>query len=76
MDFNDLSGLSDHAKLNLALGYLGVKAAGSFYSSVRTGGGLVRIVKSFFLGENLPAPVAKDYHEELKSQPTPPESPP
>jgi hypothetical protein len=73
MDMPDLTGVSDHTKLVVVSYYLVLKIVGQGYSSVRNGGGLVRIAKSFIFGENVPAPIAKDYSVELSANaPKPP----
>lgn len=49
-----------------------VKYGAEFYSSVRSGGGLKRILCSFWFGEAVPSVIAKDYKEELNTkQPLP-----
>lgn len=42
------------------------KLLGEAYSAVRKGGGLRRIILSFWFGENVPKPIADDYKAELK----------
>jgi hypothetical protein len=45
----------------------GAKLAAELYSSVRAGGGLKRILCSFWFGEQLPKPIAEDYKQELST---------
>lgn len=47
---------------------LATKWLAEFYSTVRNGGGLRRIVMSFWFGENLPKVVAQDYKQELNTE--------
>lgn len=72
MDVPDLSSVPVQTQLRIVQAYLAFKIVGQVYSSVRNGGGVLRILKSFWFGENLPAPVARDYHEELASPPKDP----
>ena len=65
----DLSGFPTQIQLHLLTLYIVAKAIGALYSSIRNGGGLKRIMTSFWLGENLPKPVNQDYKAEL-SKPT------
>lgn len=53
---------------------IALKYLAEFYSSVKNGGGLRRIIMSFWFGENVPNVVAEDYKKELntKSTPVPP----
>jgi len=69
MDTPDLAGLSQAMQLRIMEVVVALKLLGSFISSVRNGGGLVRIVKSFFFGENLPKVIAQDYQAELSAKP-------
>lgn len=46
-----------------------VKLFSEFYSSVRSGGGLKRIIMSFWFGEQVPKVIAQDYHAELTTPP-------
>lgn len=50
------------------MGGVAFKYLAEFYSSVRAGGGLKRIVMAFWFGEQLPKVVAQDYHAELDTQ--------
>lgn len=72
MDSPDLTGLSPELQLRIIQGYLLLKIIGSLYSAIRTGGGLKRIMTTFWLGENIPKPVAADYKPELCKPPSPP----
>lgn len=56
-------------KYQVFFGMLGlaIKYLAEFYSSVRSGGGLRRIIMSFWFGESIPAVIAKDYAAELKT---------
>lgn len=56
-------------QLYLTWGTIAVKYLAELYSTVRNGGGLKRIIMSFWFGENLPRVVAQDYKEELKTNP-------
>ena len=44
-----------------------IKYAAELYSTIRNGGGLKRIIMSFWFGENLPSVVATDYKAELNT---------
>lgn len=67
----DLTGLPAHLQLNLVTAIVVLKLLGQFYSAVRNGGGLKRILMAFWLGENLPKCVAQDYKDELSNPPFP-----
>lgn len=69
----ELTGLSVQQQLYLTWLTVAFKYVAELYSSVRMGGGLKRILWSFWLGENLPKVVAEDYKKELT---TPPFNPP
>lgn len=45
------------------------KNMAEFYSSVKAGGGLRRIVLSFWFGEQVPKVIATDYKKELDTNP-------
>lgn len=62
-----LTGLSVQQQLYITWGTLVFKFASELFSSVRNGGGLKRIVTSFWFGENLPQAVASDYKKELQT---------
>lgn len=68
-----MTGLSLQQQLYLTWGAAAVKYLAELYSAVRNGGGLRRIILSFWFGENLPKVVAQDYKKELS---TPPFNPP
>jgi len=68
---SDLTGIPVQYQIYLTWAIIAFKYLSEFYSAVRGGGGLKRILTSFWLGENLPAPVAKDYAQELTQPPIP-----
>lgn len=68
----DLTGIPVQYQVYITWGVLAFKYLSELYSSIRNGGGLRRIILSFWFGENLPAPVASDYKAELAKQPSPP----
>lgn len=68
----DLTGLSVQQQLYATQGIVIFKLLSEFYSCIRNGGGLRRILLSFWLGENLPKAVAQDYEKELSTPPFPP----
>ncbi len=72
MDISEITGLSVQQQLYVTWGSIALKYLAEFYSSVRNGGGLKRIIMSFWFGENLPKVVATDYKEELKTNPPTP----
>lgn len=65
----DLAGLPPKLQLHLLTLYIVAKAAGALYSSIRSGGGMKRILTAFWLGENLPKVVAADYKQALSTPP-------
>ncbi len=69
MDISELTGLNVQQQLMVTWATIAIKYLAEFYSSVRNGGGLKRIIMSFWFGENLPRAVATDYKEELKTTP-------
>lgn len=69
MDNIDITGLSTQHQLYILYATVGLKLAGEFISSVRQGGGLRRILMSFWSGENIPKPIADDYKHELSKPP-------
>lgn len=69
----NLTGLTVQQQLYMTWGTVAIKYLAELYSSVRNGGGLKRIILSFWFGENLPKVVATDYKKELS---TPPFNPP
>ncbi len=72
----DLSGLPTQIQLHLLTLYIVAKAIGALYSSIRNGGGLKRIMTSFWLGENLPKAVNADYKVAMSTPPFPDSKPP
>lgn len=74
MDLEHLTGLSVQQQLYATWGTVALKYLAEFYSSVRAGGGLKRIIMAFWFGEQLPKVVAEDYKHELTTPPfVPPE---
>lgn len=59
----NVTGLTVQQQLYLTWGTIALKYLSELYSSVRNGGGLRRILLSFWFGENLPTKVAKDYED-------------
>lgn len=51
-----------------------VKLLAEAYSSIRAGGGLKRVLMSFWFGEQIPKVIANDYKPELSKPPFPPVS--
>jgi hypothetical protein len=72
----DLSILPKDLQLNVLSAIVLIKLAAEFISAIRNGGGLRRILLSFWFGENLPQVVAADYKAELSRPPFPPSTPP
>lgn len=72
MNPTDFAGLSIQHQLWLTWAAIAFKYLAELYSAVRGGGGLKRIIMSFWFGEQVPEVVAKDYKKELT---TPPFSP-
>ncbi len=64
-----ITGLTTQQQLYVTWGTIGFKYLSELYSSVRAGGGLKRIIFSFWLGEGLPKVVADDYKTELTTTP-------
>jgi hypothetical protein len=50
-----------------AVAPLYLRLAAEVFSSIRTGGGLRRILLSVWFGEQVPAPIAADYKKELST---------
>jgi len=69
MNLEDITGLSVQNQLYLTWSTIAVKYLAEFYSSVRAGGGLRRIIMSFWFGESIPKAIADDYKKELATQP-------
>ncbi len=65
----ELSGVPLQQQVYLTWAFIAVKYLAEFYSSVRAGGGMRRIIMSFWFGENLPRVVAEDYKKELSTEP-------
>lgn len=61
----DLTGIPVQYQIYATWLIIAGKFLAELYSSVRGGGGLKRIITSFWFGEQLPKPVAEDYKEEL-----------
>lgn len=72
MEATDLTGIPQQYQIYLLAGGVAIKYLAEFYSAVRAGGGLRRIIMSFWFGENLPKVVAQDYKEELATKNPPP----
>ncbi len=49
--------------------YLMIKMLAELYSSIKAGGGLRRIILSFWFGEQVPKVIATDYKKELDTTP-------
>lgn len=64
-----LTGLSTQQQLYATWITIGLKYLSELYSAVRAGGGLKRIIFSFWLGETVPKVIADDYRHELKTEP-------
>lgn len=73
----DLTGIPAQWQIYITWIVIAVKYLSEFYGSVRNGGGLRRIITSFWLGEQTPAVIAQDYKKELDTTtaPFPPKSP-
>lgn len=66
----DLAGIPVQYQLYATYAIVGAKYLSELYSAIRNGGGLKRILTTFWLGENLPHPVAQDYKKELETKMT------
>ena len=74
---NDLMGIPVQYQVYFIVGMQVVKWLAELYASVRNGGGLKRIITSFWFGEQLPKVIAVDYKAELTTPPfTPKDTPP
>lgn len=62
----DLTGIPLQYQVYIVAATVALKYITEFYSSIRAGGGLKRILISFWLGEQAPKVVLDDYKEELK----------
>lgn len=69
---NTLAGIPIQYQLYVTWAVVGIKLLAELYSSVRAGGGLKRILLSFWLGEQAPKVVLDDYKQELSKPPFPP----
>lgn len=67
MNETDFSGIPTQYQLYITWAVLAFKYLSEFYSSVRAGGGMKRIILSFWLGENMPKVVVDDYKKELNT---------
>lgn len=63
-----ITGLNVQQQLYVTWGTIAIKYLAEFYSAIRSGGGLKRIIMSFWFGENIPKVVAKDYAAELTTE--------
>ncbi len=61
----NITGISLQTQLYITWATIAFKYLSEFYSAVRCGGGLRRILLAFWFGENLPKVVAQDYKAEL-----------
>ncbi len=68
----DLTGIPVQYQVYIIVAMQALKWLTELYSSVRAGGGLKRIIFSFWFGEQMPIVIAKDYKEELKTSIVPP----
>lgn len=68
MEPTDLAGIPVQYQLYITWAVVAFKYLAEFYSSVRAGGGLKRIIMSFWFGENVPKVVAQDYKQELNTK--------
>jgi len=75
MDLSDIPNLSTQHQLYITWGVIAFKYLAEFYSSVRAGGGLKRILMSFWFGEAVPKVIADDYKKELSTPPFPKDNP-
>jgi len=66
---NDLAGIPLQYQVYITWGVVAAKYLSEFYGSVRNGGGLKRILTSFWLGEQTPKVIADDYKKELSTPP-------
>lgn len=67
----DLTGIPLQYQVYITWGVIAFKYGAEFYSSVRAGGGLKRIIMAFWFGEQLPKVVAQDYKNELSQTTSP-----
>jgi hypothetical protein len=71
----DLAGIPLQYQLWITWAGIAAKYLCELWSSVRAGGGLRRILLSFWFGENLPRVVAEDYRKELENDTNQPPKP-
>jgi hypothetical protein len=69
---SDLAGVPLQYQVYITWALLGIKYLAELYSSVRAGGGMRRIIMSFWFGENIPKKIADDYKPELSTHETKP----
>lgn len=67
----DLTGIPLQYQVYLVAATVAFKYLAELYSSVRAGGGLKRILMSFWFGETIPKVIADDYKKELADAITP-----
>lgn len=75
MEPTDLTGIPVQYQVYITWGVIAAKYLAEFYSSVRAGGGLRRIIMSFWFGETIPKAIADDYKAELTTKPILPTNP-
>lgn len=71
MDLTEIPGLSVQNQLHATWVVIALKYLAELYSSVRAGGGLRRIILSFWFGESIPKVIAEDYKTELSTETKP-----
>lgn len=62
----DLTGIPLQYQVYITWVIMGAKYLAEFYSSVKAGGGMKRIIMAFWFGEQLPKVVAQDYRKEIE----------
>lgn len=62
----DLTGIPLQYQVYITWGIMSTKYLAEFYSSVKGGGGMKRIIMAFWFGEQLPKVIAQDYSKELE----------
>ncbi len=68
MNLQDLTGLSVQQQLYVTWATVALKYSSELYSSVKSGGGLKRIIMSFWFGEQTPKVITDDYKKELTTE--------
>lgn len=68
---SDLAGIPLQYQLYATYVLIACKYLAELYGSVRNGGGLKRIIMSFWLGEGVPKVISDDYKAELSQPPFP-----